>query len=171
MWLSEQEFTERLESLDIRLSKRTLQLYRERRLLNVRRNPINKRLIQYHNSEVDAVVGIRDLLSRGYTLTSIKEHLDSERPQLYSGDRQVISALGLHFSGQNYSIWRSEGEDALIVTVFEQYAVLCFKTEQFDNSMPPKQIDIIKTAELEWEEFQRRISEGGKFNTDGLFRS
>ena len=171
MWLSEKEFTERLESFDIHLTRRTLQLYRERRLLNVRRNPFNKRLIQYHESEVDTVRNVRELLARGYTLAAIKEHLDNERPQLYSGDSRIISALGLKFSGQNYAIWRSENEDSLIITVFEQYAVLCFKTEQFDISMPPGQIDIINTSELEWPEFQERIGTGGTLTADGLFRS
>lgn len=171
MWLSEQEFTQRLEALDIHLTKRTLQLYRERRLLNVRRNPINKRLIQYHESEIETISKVRELLTQGHTLNSIKEFFDAERPQLYSGDQTIIRALGLRFSGQNYAIWRSGTDDSLIITVFEQYAVLCFQTEQFDISIPPTHIDIIRTAELEWQEFQQRIEEGGRFNTHRLFTS
>ncbi len=169
MWLSESDFQKKLEKLDIVLSKRTLQFYRERRLLNVRRNPLNKRLIQYHDSEIKKVQTIRKLLEQGYTLESIKEHFHANSHHLYSGRKDIITALGLHFKGQNYSVWYAEGEDSVIITVYEQYAVICFRTEQFDISDPPEKIDIINTAEIDWYKFHLQINENGVLDANGIF--
>ncbi len=170
MWLSEREFQEKLETMDIVLSKRTLQFYRERRLLNVRRNPLNKRLIQYHDSEIEKVKTIRKLLEQGHTLESIKEHFYKNTPHLYGGREDIITALGLRFKGQNYSVWYAEGEDSVIVTVYEHYAVICFRTEQFDISNPPPKIDVIDTAEIDWYEFHLQINENGVLDANGIFK-